>query len=299
MPGTLLAMFAKFWQPGEVKTRLAAAIGPGAAVQLHRAFVETLLGRMHGVAQRCVLAYSPSERRSEFAALVRGATLGGRESISSPPRAVEAPSGSAATKPTPDPFAHASSWSLAPQSPGDLGARMAHFFQSSLAGGAERVVLIGSDSPTLPIEHVRQAFDELRRHEVVMGPSDDGGYYLIGLVRGVGSAVRTGVHDSTDCDARRPDASMLANGPQSGPYCLPPIFDGMPWSTPRVWHETVRRLDDSGWSYAVLPAWYDVDEPADLERLRGDLRGVEGDAVFSQLKIVVDGIVGQQNAVET
>jgi rSAM/selenodomain-associated transferase 1 len=225
MPGTLLAMFAKYWQPGEVKTRLAPAIGAEAAAQLYRAFVKTLL----------------EERQSEFAALLR----------------------EAATPPV-SPWAEGQEpWLLAPQSPGDLGERMKHLFRAALAAGADRVVLIGSDSPTLPLEHVQQAFDKLRRHEVVLGPSDDGGYALIGL--------------------------SVGPGPHPG-SALPPVFDGLPWSTPHVWPETIRRLEDHGSSYAVLPAWYDVDEPADLERLRLELHAA-ADESFQRLSQAVGEIL--------
>jgi rSAM/selenodomain-associated transferase 1 len=271
---TLLGIFAKHWQPGEVKTRLAASIGPEAAARLHRVFVETLLQRMAGVAGKCVLAYWPSERHGEFAALVREAAY---------PFALLDPSAAPLASP----------WQLVPQSPGDLGARMEHFFQASFASGADRVVIIGSDSPTLPIEYVRQAFDELRRSDVVLGPSDDGGYYLLGLARNVGSAVRTKEADSTECHARRADASTLTPpaGPHSGPY-LPPIFDDLPWSTPQVWPETIRRLAAHGHSYAVLPAWYDVDEVADLRRLAAELRQITGNGPCAELKRAVETIVG-------
>jgi glycosyltransferase A (GT-A) superfamily protein (DUF2064 family) len=274
MPGTLLAIFAKFWQPGEVKTRLAATIGSQAAARLHRAFVEALVLRMAGAAERCVLAYTPTERRGEFAELLRDVAARGRESISSPPPVSARPRAILATESTPDPFTlpPASWWLLTPQSPGDLGKRMEHFFQASLAEGADRVVLIGSDSPTLPTQYVRQAFDELLRREIVLGPSEDGGYYLIGLR--AGPAVGTKGANSTGHAARRADASTLA---------LPPVFAGIPWSTSQVWPATIRRLRERGHSYAILPAWYDVDEIADLERLRHELQRADSDEALVQL----------------
>ena len=64
-----LGMFAKYWEPGRVKTRLAAAIGDQAASSLYRRFVLTLLQRFAGVAQRRILAYTPAERRTEFESL--------------------------------------------------------------------------------------------------------------------------------------------------------------------------------------------------------------------------------------
>jgi glycosyltransferase A (GT-A) superfamily protein (DUF2064 family) len=207
---------------------------------------------MASQAERRVLAYAPAERAVEFAALVRCAG-GGR------------------------------SWLMQPQSAGDLGVRMDRFFRDSLELGAERVVLIGSDSPTLPVEFVHQAFDELRDREVVLGPSDDGGYYLIGLARAVGSAVRTDVPGQDE---------LAALGPQSGPYPFAALFDGIPWSTPQVWPRTITRLDRQGYSYAVLPTWYDVDEPADLDRLREELRRVTADESLGILRQRVSEILG-------
>jgi glycosyltransferase A (GT-A) superfamily protein (DUF2064 family) len=87
-----LGMFAKYWEPGSVKTRLAAAIGDEAASSLYRRFVLTLLSRFEGIGQRRVLAYTPPERRAEFESLV------------------------------------ADGWLLAAQGDGDLGQRMQHYF---------------------------------------------------------------------------------------------------------------------------------------------------------------------------
>ena len=92
-----------------------------------------------------------------------------------------------------------------------------------------------TDSPTLPPAFVEQAFAELERADVVLGPATDGGYYLLGCRR------------------------------------LPPIFDGIAWSGSRVLAETVARLSDPAWRLAVLPPWYDVDTPDDWQMLRGHL----------------------------
>lgn len=202
MSATQLGMFAKFWQPGRVKTRLAAAIGDAAASEVYKAFVATLLARFESVGSRRVLAYWPRERRDDFACLAR-------------PRA----------------------WELQPQSDGDLGTRMRSYFEQSFAEGTVRAVLIGSDSPTLPREHIDRAFALLERHSVVLGPSDDGGYYLAGL---------------------------------SGQ--VPPIFEGIPWSTAEVWNATLARLKAADVDFATLPAWYDVDDVEDLRRLGDGLR---------------------------
>ena len=195
-----LGIFAKYPQPGRVKTRLAATIGDEAACRLYRAFIETLLRRFANVGDRRVLAFSPPERRAEF-----------------------------------EPLA-GQSWQLAEQSAGDLGQRMRRYFEEALAGGASRVVLLGSDSPTLPVEYVQRAFNLLSDVPVVLGPSDDGGYYLIGVAERV-----------------------------------PPIFDDIAWSSEAVFEQTARRLQSLGRDFRKLPPWYDVDDEQDLRRLKNEL----------------------------
>jgi rSAM/selenodomain-associated transferase 1 len=200
---TLLGVFAKHWTPGTVKTRLAASIGAEAASELHRAFVERIVERFLRAGEVCVLSFWPPEKRAEFA------------------------------------FAERAGWLLWPQSRGDLGARMRRFFEEALFRGAERIVLIGSDSPTAPVEHVQCAFHRLQSEDVVLGPATDGGYYLVGAAGRV-----------------------------------PPIFDDIAWSTPQVWNATVERLEKSKIQYGVLPEWYDVDDAGDLDRLEHELAGL-------------------------
>lgn len=208
-------IFAKFWQPGAVKTRLAATVGEAAAARVHEACLRTLLERFAGVAERCVLAFAPADRRPEFAAV--------------------------ATE----------RWALEPQDSGDLGRRMASHFALAFATGATRVVLIGSDSPTLPAASVDEAFDRLStRADAVFGPSEDGGYYLIGL--------------------SRPMAEL---------------FQGIPWGTGDVWPQTLKRLA-AGCRFDVLTPWYDIDTFADLGRLREEL-GSDNNPQFANLRQIV------------
>jgi glycosyltransferase A (GT-A) superfamily protein (DUF2064 family) len=89
----------------------------------------------------------------------------------------------------------------------------------------------------MPPSFIRQAFEHLLANRVVLGPADDGGYYLVGL--------------------------------REGP--LPPIFEGIAWSSDQVWPQTLARLGEAQIKYATLPQWYDVDTYADLQRLRGEL----------------------------
>ena len=201
MSDECLGLFAKYWQPGQVKTRLAKAIGAERAATAYFQFVLTLLERLSNCSEQKWLAYTPSERALQFDAVL--------------------PVG----------------WQSEPQAAGDLGLRMKSFIGRRLAAGCRRVVLLGSDSPHVPLEYVQQAFDQLQRHDLVLGPSEDGGYWLVGATGAV-----------------------------------PDIFEAIPWSTPQVWSATLAAIGVAGLSQAVLPTWYDIDEHDDLNRLMSDLR---------------------------
>jgi rSAM/selenodomain-associated transferase 1 len=199
-----LGMLAKYWRPGSVKTRLARSIGNARASQLYRHFVVVLLRRLQAAGDRRILAYCPVERRAEFAEITPVA------------------------------------WELAPQSPGDLGQRICAFFAAHLKHEQDRVVLIGTDSPTLPIQIINDAFESLRTNPVVLGPTSDGGYYLVGATGRV-----------------------------------PPIFAGIDWSSSLVWQQTLGRLHEAGSRFAELPVWYDVDDLADLRQIGDELKQLE------------------------
>jgi len=118
---------------------------------------------------------------------------------------------------------------LADQGPGDLGHRLTRAFRALRAGGAERIVVIGSDSPTLDPAWIVSALELLESSDVVLGPARDGGYYLVG--------------------ARVPADAL---------------FEGIPWGTDRVGAQTRIRSEEAGWSVASLPEWFDLDQPGDL-----------------------------------
>jgi rSAM/selenodomain-associated transferase 1 len=193
-----LGLFAKQPLPGQVKTRLAAGSSPAWAAGVAEAFLHDLLERLAGVEARRVLAFSPPAAEVYFQSLVQNRFL------------------------------------LRPQGDGDLGQRMARFFAEQLQAGAQAVVLVGTDSPTLPLPFIDQAFAELERVEVVLGPATDGGYYLVGCSREV-----------------------------------PAIFQGVAWGSNQVLLETVARLQGTAHRLALLPPWYDVDTIEDWGMLRG------------------------------
>lgn len=120
-----------------------------------------------------------------------------------------------------------------PQEAGDLGQRMAAAFDRMWAAGASHVVLVGSDLPSLPASRVTDAFGVLSAGaEVVLGPAEDGGYYLIGLTR-----------------------------PE------PRLFEGMAWGGPDVLRCTLEAAAAARLRAALVDGWYDVDVPGDLERV--------------------------------
>ncbi|MBI4459183.1 MAG: TIGR04282 family arsenosugar biosynthesis glycosyltransferase [Acidobacteria bacterium] len=114
----------------------------------------------------------------------------------------------------------------------DLGERLADAFGRAFASGAGRVVIFGSDSPTLPSAIPRQSLEALAKSDLVLGPSEDGGYYLIG--------------------SRRFD---------------PQLFRQVEWSTTRTFQQTLANAQRLAYSIAVLEPWFDVDEWKDVERL--------------------------------
>lgn len=125
-------------------------------------------------------------------------------------------------------------WTL--QTGENLGERMHNAFISNK--NYAPLVMIGTDSPTLPSAYIEKAFAVLskQRADVVLGATEDGGYYLIGL--------------------NQPNAE---------------IFADVEWSSPRTFAQTARNIENLGLKLETLPAWYDVDVPNDLLRLHEEI----------------------------
>jgi hypothetical protein len=197
---TVLGVFVKHPVAGHVKTRLAAKLGDERAAEIYAAFIADIVIRFRQTADERSLCFSPDSISSRECF----ETLAGDK------------------------------YGLWPQPEGDLGVRMRSFFEQHIDCDDDRVVVIGSDSPTLPGEHIDRAFDELTRADCVLGPATDGGYYLIGMRGRVWS-----------------------------------VFSNIEWSGCRVLDQTVNLLAEAGAKLALLPVWYDVDTPADLQILAG------------------------------
>jgi len=196
-----LLTMAKRPSPGQTKTRLTPPLSPTRAAALYDSFLRDTLDLMRQVpGVQPVIAYSPPAGRAYFAQLA------------------------------PD-------FELVLQTGPDLGARLDNVLNHYLSLGYERVVMMDSDSPTLPVAYLEAAFDELVGDvDVTLGPCDDGGYYLIGL--------------------RRP---------------APPLFRAVQMSTPNVVADTLAVAAAEGLQVKLLPAWYDIDDAISLERLAAEL----------------------------
>jgi hypothetical protein len=134
----------------------------------------------------------------------------------------------------------------------DLGARMVSAFNKALGSPYRSVVIIGTDIPGINGQLLTSAVKSLQEHDVVLGPTVDGGYYLIGL--------------------RVP---------------VPALFENMPWSTDQVYALTERKIQALGLSLAVLPTLRDLDTVADLDQFVRDANDRQNQTFSSRTKNVL------------
>ena len=193
-----LALFAKAPRPGGVKTRLSGVLGLSGATEFHR---------------QCVLR--SWERLSELSRVERFLYCDGPwaefQSVAGPSQ-------------------------FRIQHGEDLGERMFRCLDELLAAGFSRVLIVGSDAPTMPMAQVEEALDALSDADAVLGPSEDGGFTLVA--------------------ARRTD---------------PRMFSGVAWSQENTRAATLDSIGACGLVVTEASTWaYDIDRPRDLERLRRD-----------------------------
>lgn len=137
-----------------------------------------------------------------------------------------------------------------------LTAALGESFEVGLALGYSKVLCISSDNPTLPVQYLEEAFQALENNELVLGPTEDGGYYLIG--------------------AR-----------QAYPF----LFEEMIWSTDTVLAETIKRAKQAELSTQLLPGWYDLDKAQELNRFVAELAIAEADkAVYTRQALATLGV---------
>src|SRR5947208_5052106 len=171
---TALIVFAKAPIPGEVKTRLCPPLDPDEAASLHGTLVLDAVERSKGLAGASLYVAGTPDLAHPFFKVLEG-RYGAK---------------------------------LLPQRGPDLGARMKWAMQDAFEQGAQEVLLTGTDLPTLPRAHLVEALTLIKRHDVVLGPTADGGYYLIGLRK-----------------------------------MVPVLFDGIAWSTASVFAGREQKIE--------------------------------------------------------
>ena len=193
-----IVMFSKAPEPGKVKTRLTSHMSDLEAASFHEAFVLDTLDTLAGIEDtKKYLACHPDREHVFFQELEESFDI-----------------------------------KTFNQEGKDLGERMGNAFRYLRKMGHKEIVIIGSDSPNLPAEILHEAFERLKTDGLVIGPSLDGGYYLIGI---------------------------------SGK--IPDLFSGIEWGTDKVFEETLKKAKESKLDFSLLPFWYDIDTIKELRFL--------------------------------
>lgn len=191
-------IFAKAPEPGNVKTRLQPHLAQEESAELYRNFILDTVTTSQKLDNTDVyMACLPTKEHPAFADLAAGRNI-----------------------------------TLLDQRGHDLGERMHNVLRFFISRGYKKAVIVGADSPSLPVDYIEMAYKDLDNKHLVVGPSYDGGYYLLG-------------------------AAGIS----------PDIFDQVPWSTMNVFNITLRKARAQKLEYAVLPYWYDVDTVRDVHHL--------------------------------
>lgn len=210
-----LAVMVKAPVPGLVKTRLVPPLTFDEAAGLYRCFVKDTFDSIKGLdGVRLYAPYAPPALGDEVASVI--------------PAGVEA----------------------FPQEGHTLGERISNVFKRLFASGFKKVVVIGSDSPDIPLRYIEDAFKALGRASLVLGPAKDGGYYLVGM----------NVFDE------RP-------------------FQEIPWSTSKVLDETLKRAHSHHIPFELVSEWHDCDSFDDLALLRDNLSAPASSAFLKGLTL--------------
>ena len=194
-----IILFARDPVLGQVKTRLNSFLDKETILKLYICFLEDSLVKIQDVGNSdCFVAISPGGN-SDFFNQKRSSGI-----------------------------------SLFSQQGQDLGEKMRKAFVDRFSEGYTRVAIIGSDSPSLPVSYMRRALNSEK--DLVLGPTIDGGYYLIAMKEKVSE-----------------------------------VFKSVSWGTDKVLDETLQIIKDDGISFDLLPLWYDIDIPEDLKFLKTHL----------------------------
>ena len=192
-----LIVFIRYPEKGHVKTRLAQYLGDDLTLDLYKHFLEDIIKMCQMVDAKLIIAYSISEQKKD-------------EIL----------------------FFNEQYMSFC-QKGDDLGKRMYNALCTTSERGFKKCILIGSDSPDLPSSIINEAFKALDSYDITLGPSTDGGYYLIGF-------------SSERIDYR--------------------IFDKVKWGASSVLKYTLRNIEKTGMSSCLLQEWDDIDDISNLRK---------------------------------
>jgi len=209
-----LAVMARVPELGKVKTRLEPFLGAEKTKELYLCFLSDIFANLKKLNSVDVFVfYTPENLTDEFVELI--------------PYGIP----------------------LAPQKGSDLGERMLNAASHLFGATYESVVIIGSDSPDLPVSYIEEAFKSVEGgKDIAIGPASDGGYYLVAL-----------------------------SDPKKAP------FAGVNWGTETVLEETLAVMDSEGTKYSLLSEWYDIDEKNDLAFLKNNLEAPKSSDFVSKL----------------
>jgi uncharacterized protein len=216
-----LVVMTKLPVPGQVKTRLMPALSPQQAAQLHAVMLRHVASRLAPLGE-LVICHDPPEAEPAL-----------RDLLGIEARYIK-------------------------QCSGDLGARLV---AASRELGSDPLMFFAVDSPDVPLTSVMKLTELLGRHEIAIGPCEDGGYWCLGVRREV------------DVDA---------------------LLKGIEWSSGRELAQTIGRAGALGYRVGVGDPWYDVDRPQDLRRLVSRLRTSDNDGdmqLLNQLSFLPHGVL--------
>lgn len=190
--------FVKYPIQGKIKTRLATELGEEVVVELYKNFVLDMLSTIWRLNVPIRIYFHPESAGDKMKGWL------------------------------------GEQYAYIAQEGSNLGQRMKNALAQTFEENFSRAILVGSDIPDLPADFLIQALQSLESHHAVIGPSSDGGYYLIGF---------------------------------SKAHFLPEAFDGISWSTENVFQQTIDVLEGHSGNVHILPEWFDVDTPVDLREL--------------------------------
>ena len=200
-----IIIMAKVPVAGTVKTRLQPFLSAEKCAELAAVFLQDAEAKAKSVCENTILAYAPAGQKNVLENTLRGENI------------------------------------LVAQTGANLGERMSNAFEFAFAQRSDAVVMIGTDSPTFPVEFIGQAFEFLETNaEIVLGKAADGGFYLIGLRQN-----------------------------------HPTLFENVGWSGSSVFEQTVENAERLKLRLREISAWYDVDTPDDFLFLRDEMASDE------------------------